>query len=315
MNTPTDNHHRRTAASATPRISIALTLLAAGLLAAPLAAQNDAPASRFDSGVGKNFGHTRPVQQLDITAPHDGLLASVKVDIGDSVNAGEVIAHMDAAAQQAILLAAELRAQGDAEIRRQQVLVDEAKVQLDRAVALFESETVSEWEVRQARVQWNAAKAALDYARHQKTVNEANAQLERVRLEKFDIIAPFDGRVLIPDLKPGETPTLQEGATLQRAQKILTLADLSKLEADVQLPVEWYYKLDKDRTYELDAGAPVNGKIEARLTLKSPVINSASGTFRATFTIDNQDGQLPAGFSVKLISPEGKAAVVEQPAP
>ncbi|MFN9973749.1 MAG: hypothetical protein ACK58T_28035, partial [Phycisphaerae bacterium] len=48
------------------------------------------------------------------------------------------------------------------------------------------------------------------------------------------------------------------------------------------------------------AGAPVNRELMMTVKSVSPVIDSASATFRCLLMIENQDLSLPAGFSVTL---------------
>ena len=65
-------------------------------------------------------------------------------------------------------------------------------------------------------------------------------------------------------------------------------------------PLNFYGAIRPGDKLSLDAEKPVSRSIEATVLTVSPVINSASQTFRAVLEIDNRDRRLAAGFSVVI---------------
>ena len=87
---------------------------------------------------------------------------------------------------------------------------------------------------------------------------------------------------------------------LNETDKILILADLDPLEAQLNLPVQMYGKLTVGETYTLVADDLIGGELKGRLKTISPIIDTASQTFRCVFSIPNPGLRLPAGFTVHL---------------
>ncbi len=105
--------------------------------------------------------------------------------------------------------------------------------------------------------------------------------------------------------------TAETGALLTSEDSIITLADLATLEAHLNLPASMYGTLQIGREYVLRADQPVAADLSARLKSIQPLIDTASQTFHCVFTIDNDEQQLPAGFTVYMPWPQ--AMVAQEP--
>lgn len=249
-------------------------------------------------------GLVRPVRQVQLGAPVDGIIGEVLVGEHDRVEAGEILIRMDDAVQQEAVAVAKLRAEDETEIRRQQLLLAESEIQLERMEDLAERDAAQDWEVRRARLQRDATQAALEHAQHQQAVARHTYEVEQERLRRLHIKAPFDGLVVRIE---GDS-----GSSLRLGDRILHLIAMDTLEAQLYLPVELYGQLETGREYELLAQQPVNRSLVGTLKSVEPVIDSASNTFRAVFSIDNQDLELPVGFTVRLVWPQEPLAEGER---
>ncbi|MDH3583733.1 MAG: efflux RND transporter periplasmic adaptor subunit, partial [Phycisphaerae bacterium] len=262
-------------------------------------------ATRVDTPATDRFrGVVSPSQQVALTPPTPGIIREIAVEDGQLVEQDQLLARMEDDVQKAVVEVAELESQGDADIRRQRLVAEEAKLQLDRIEKLEATGAAQEWEVRQTKVSYEVALATLDQTIYQQKIAQKREKLERVRLAHYHLKAPFRGRVLRIATEPG--------ATLSQTDPVLTLVALHELEANIHLPVDLYGKLEVGRAYAMQAADPVAKKLSGRLKVIEPVIDSASQTFRCVFVIDNQDEALPAGFTVRLVWPqeEDSAAAV-----
>jgi len=169
-------------------------------------------------------------------------------------------------------------------------------VNLQSTREAFESGAAEQWEVRRARVQRELAQVAVEAAKEASAVAEAELKLERRKLERYTLRAPWAGYVARIGVDPGATVTGDSG--------VLQLIDLRALKAEFHLPVELYDKINTGQRYRLAAEPPVNRRLEAECTLVTRMIDPASETFRCVMRIDNADGKLPAGFAVRLIWPQ-----------
>ncbi len=238
-------------------------------------------------------GVTHPWKQVTLKSPLDAVLLELDAKEGKYVKEGQIVAKLDDRVQIAILESAKHNAKGDAEVRRQTLLTEESKIQYERMKLLHTTGSAQEWEVRQAKVQYEAQTAATEAAQHQKRGAELNQVLEKERLDRYVIEAPFDGVIV--------RVATEKGATLNQTDPIVQLVSVTTLKAHIDVPTkELWGKLKKGETYTLQALQPVNAPVKAKLVFIEPLVNAAGGTFRCVFEIENQDEKLPAGFGVRL---------------
>jgi len=266
----------------------AVTLCA--LCARVATAQTDDPAadlSRFE-------GIAYPSKQVVLNAPVDGKVAAILIEEGERVRQGDVIAQMDDLEQRVVVQSARLQDETVAEVDRARFALEEAVVLLERATETFEKDAASEWEVRRAQLQKDQAAADLRLAKDRQALAKVNLELEEARLKRMQVLAPFDGEVI--------EHNAEAGATLTRTDPILAVASLDPLEAHINLPVSIFDRLEVGKTYQLEAGEPINATLPAELSHVYRIIDTASETVRCVFDIDNPDAKLIAGFPVRVHS-------------
>lgn len=238
-------------------------------------------------------GIALPNQQVQLTAPLQGIFEKAHVREGEHVDADALIAEMKSDQQRLIVEAAKLRAESDAAVRHAQYALEEAQILLDQSERILTTQAASEWEVRRQRVLRDQAQAELDQASAERDEAQVAYKLEQQRLDEHQLRAPFRGVI---------TQIIRDpGSTVEQSEPLIVLADLATLKAEVYLPAAVYDKLKLNETYTLHAGPPVGCDLDAVLTFVNPVIDPASQTIRCTFRIDNADGKLPAGFHVRVI--------------
>ncbi len=227
------------------------------------------------------------------STPLDGILQSLRVEEGVAVRATQPLAIMDNKVQEALTMVAAIRAKNDSEIKARKLSLAEMDIRLQQVTELVASQAAQDWELRQARVQRDLAEAELHAAEYQHELDKETLVAEQLRLERFTLRAPFDGRVV--RIEP------DAGATLRTDDPVVLLVDLSRLKAELFLPLSHFGTMKIGATYSLMAEAPVNRMLQGRLKHVEPLIDPASQTFRCVFEIPNADETLPAGFSVQLV--------------
>jgi len=261
--------------SKTALLAILTVCLLAVAFASPLVqAQSDDGSLSLNPEDERLRGLVRPSKQVKLNAPLDGRVETISVVEGQHVEAGAELARMDDAIQKAVVAAARMRAENDAEIRRQKLLLEEADIQLDRMTELEKTGAAQEWELRRQRLQRDANAAALDAAKNEKQLAEQNVRLEEAKLERYSILAPFDGMVVRIDT--------EAGASLTNRDTILTFFQMDPLEAVLFLPVELYGKLEPGGTYQFIAEEPVNTELTGTLKTIEPSSTPRAGRFAAS---------------------------------
>lgn len=247
-------------------------------------------------------GLVGPSKQQIISAPLDGLISKIHVEENDVVKANQVLVTLDDAVQQLVVEAARLRAESDANIKVAEVALQDAQNELKEQDRLLTGGTTTLYARTKAYLAVKAREAEVRAAKDEQKIAESNLRLETERLERYQLKAPFDGTVI--------EVAAEEGGNLARNDRILSLAAMNTLEARLNLPNDPFFYVMKQRVgeeFRLDAGAPVNKVITAKLKSVRHVIDPGSGTFLCTFEIENSDDpkeRMPSGFEVNLVWPQ-----------
>mgnify|MGYP003632972415 FL=1 len=182
-------------------------------------------------------------EEIRVATKYAGRVDAVLVDEGDSVTAGQVLAHMDTAELMAskAKAAAEVAsakqgiAEAKAEIVQRESELSFSNQQLTRANELVKNNNISREQVDQRRANRDVARAALSASQSRLTsaernVEAAEAEQRRIQVQIDDSVlrAPRDGRVQYRLAEPGEV--------LAGGGPVITMIDLTDVYMNVFLP-------------------------------------------------------------------------------
>lgn len=218
----------------------AVAILLAGGVGAGLWLQ----AQRSNALAGFATGNGRiEATEVDIATKLAGRLEEVRVEEGDSVEAGQIVARMETKSLQAMLKQAEAevtrarkgRNYAAAVIEQRQSELALAKKELARARGLYENQNIALEKLQRGETVVRSAKASLAAAEAQlaetdAAIEAAKARTEQLKADLEDSIltAPRGGRILYRLAEPGEV--------LPAGGKVLTLLDLTDVYMTVFLP-------------------------------------------------------------------------------
>jgi HlyD family secretion protein len=235
--------------------------------------------TRLPVGIASGNGRIE-AKQVDVSAKESLRVKEILVREGDLVEPGQVLVRMDTATLESQLAEAkasmaasqERVAVASSAIVRQQSLVDNAKVELERTKKLLADNAASEreYDARKTNVAASEAglaeeQAKLQTAKQEVVVAQANVHTIQTRIDDATLTAPVRGRVLYRLAEVGEV--------LSPGGKALTLVNLEDVYMEIFLPAE--------SASRLRVGS------EARLT------------------VDHRPGYSAAGF-VSFVSPEAQ---------
>jgi membrane fusion protein (multidrug efflux system) len=236
-------------------------------------------------------GSLAPNETATIRPEMGGLIRSIHFQEGQRVTKGDLLAKIDDAELQAQLAQARSRH-------------DLAKLNLERAENLRQTQSNTLADVDRARSEFAVAQAEID--------------LLKVRLARTEIRAPFDGLVGSRTLSPGDYVNTQAIIT--------TLNDLSRLKVEFQVPERYLAKMRRGTKFSVqstmgDAAAAVEGEVY----FVNSVIDRQSRSSEVKGFLDQPTAVLKAGmFAVveiilevrrgALTVPEG-AILIEQRGP
>lgn len=231
--------------------------------------------------VVRGLGTVLALQTVQLRSQVDGVLQKVPVTEGQNVKQGEVLAIIDPRPYQAILDAAMARKQMD------EAQLISAKADLVRYTALAEKQVASQQqlEVTQAKMGQTMASIAMD---------QAQIDSAKLNLTFCYITAPFDGRVGLREIDPGNFVRSAE------VTPIIPVSQLHPIAVTFPVPQDFLPAVQK----ALAAGEPAvvaytgDDKQEldrGKLLTVDNAIDTTTGTIRLKAIFPNDKEQLWPG--------------------
>jgi RND family efflux transporter MFP subunit len=223
---------------------------------------------------------TAPVEQTLIRARATGFIAERRVDIGDRVQKGEVLAvisapEIDRQAQRAAALLAQTRAS-----------LQLARTSVERSRPLAQRGWLSQQllDEREAAL----AKALADR-------DAAQAELAHLRqLQSFQTVrAPFSGTIAERHIERGDYVS---GSSTGEDRPLFRLGRLDELRVQLDVPQTAALHLPAQGTARLRFEEMPGEVFEAHLTRRSGAIDPQLGTLRVELSMANPGLRLPAGL-------------------
>ena len=231
-------------------------------------------------------GALNPVRQAVLNARTPGEVLAVNVRAGDAVQAGQVLASMDARDLRLRVMQAEASLQGsqaEAALTRQQ---------LERSKPLRASNYVSDSEIANAERQLDIRDAQ---------VRSAEAALAQVRQQLADTVirAPFAGRIAERLVEPGQG--------VMSGSPLLKMVDLGQLELEAQVPATDMALIHTGQIVSFNVDGFGDRVFYGRVSRINPVAQATSRRIPVYVQVDNRDGQLRAGIFAKGAIRDDKA--------
>ncbi len=251
---------------------------------------------QYDSSIleirSQLHGIARPSRNAVMSSLVPGRIMTIHAEEGTRVSAGDRLISLDDRLAQAQVDAARIEASRVGSLHRAEQAFLQSERRLNRLQQASLRSATAGFELEEARSLMEQAQAERDAAKEARAVSEANLHLAEEQLRRNTFYAPFSGVVVQVHQKPG--------TTVDGSMPVITIANLDILEIEMYVPVDRFGTLQVGRKTNVMAGSPVDQVLTATVRSVSPVIDSASNTFRCVMTIDNSQGRLPAGFSVVL---------------
>ena len=233
-------------------------------------------------------GTSRAARRAELGFKRGGEVATVMVDLGDSVAAGQLLAQLDTRALASDLRRAESEEVLAAANRRSASAQTELAANTERRVrALRANGNVSQQAFDEAHLQYRVSRAQLEVA--QASLGRAQAAVEamEVALSEAEIRAPFGGVI--------QARHVDEGSQIGPGSPALSLVETSKREAHIGIPESAVTSLTVGDAYTINWQ---NVSASAQLRSLLPEVNPNTRTVTAVFTVADQ--RIPLGAVVEL---------------
>lgn len=226
----------------------------------------------------------------DVGTPVIGIIDKVKVERGDVVKAGQVLAILRAPVERATLSVAKSRADSNAELQAAIAAAKFNQERLVRADDLFRQKFISQQALDQARSEADLSAQKLIQAREQREVSRQERDVASAQLGQRTIRSPIDGVVAERFVSAGERVD---------DKPLLRIAKVDPLRVQLVAPVGLYNQIRLGGIANIVPELPGAAPVSAKVTMVDKVIDAASNTFRVHLELPNPDGALPAGLRCK----------------
>ncbi|HET9031662.1 MAG TPA: efflux RND transporter periplasmic adaptor subunit [Dokdonella sp.] len=194
-----------------------------------------------------------------------GTVLKLLVEEGDRVTKGQLLARIDAERSRLQLREAE------ADLQRRKNDVDRGEKLLERKLIAANTQDQAE----------------SDFA-----IRRADVNLARLRVDKSEIRAPFDGVITRRWVKQGQLMAANDA--------VFDIANFDQLRAELRVPERDAVAIAAGQPVDFTVDALGNRHFQAKVERVAPVVDRDSGTVKVTVNIDNRDRSLRPGLFTRM---------------
>lgn len=233
----------------------------------------------------------QPSKIAEVGTSVTGVIETLRVERGDTVKKGQVIAILRNDVERAALNVARSRAQADADVQAAIAGLEFARQSTVRGEDLIKKKFISEQALDKTRTEERVAVQKLAQAREQSRVWDREMSLAKSQLAQRTIVSPISGIVAERYLSSGERV---------EDRSIARVVSINPLHVEVMVPAANYGKIKTGMIATVMPELPDALPVEAIVKLVDKLIDGASNTFRVRLELANPDHAIPAGPRCKV---------------
>jgi HlyD family secretion protein len=229
-------------------------------------------------------GKIQPEKEVKISPDVSGEIVELTVKEGDNVVKGQLLLRIKPdtyISQKDRSMAAISSAR--ARLAQSEAQFTQAQLSFNRSKQLYDEQTVSKSEFEQAQATYTVAKAEVDAAKYSVVSAEASLKEANEMLIKTSIYAPMSGTVSMLLVELGERVA---GTNLMAGTELLRVADLTRMEAQVQVNENDIPRVKLGDTALIEVDAYLDQKFKG---IVSEIANSAKTTGVSADQVTNFD--------------------------
>jgi RND family efflux transporter MFP subunit len=232
-----------------------------------------------------------PHEVVHVGSALTGVVSSVAVERSDYVVAGQVLAELESAPEQAAVAVARARAQMDGPMLASRARLELSEQKKGRADQLFSNQAISADLRDEVRAEAKVATAVVTEARERKKLMALEHQQTFERLNEHIIRSPVSGIVVERLKSPGE---------VVKEETIMVVAQIDPLRVEVIVPAAAFGSVRPGVRAEVTPEIPNIGVQVATVTVVDRVVDGTSGTFGVRLELPNPDHSVPSGLRCQI---------------
>lgn len=264
-------------------------------------AQPITPAAAASSSVLDASGYVTARRQATVSAKVTGRVAEVRIEEGQRVEEGDVLARLDPV--DALAALEQARTQLDAA----RAMLVEQRVQLARAERdqkrqqdLVARKLTSQQASEDAVTEVAAQRARIAAQERQVAVAQSGLDMAQVQLDNTVVKAPFSGVVTVKAAQPGEIVSpMSAGGGFTRTG-IGTIVDMNSLEIEVDVNESYIGRVQPGQPVESTLNAYPDWKIPGKVIAIIPTADRSKATVKVRIGLDIKDARIVPDMGARV---------------
>lgn len=237
-------------------------------------------------------GIIEPYKVVEVGTEVPGVIESLKVERGDMVKSGQVMAILRSGVEKVNFELSKARSEMNSNIKAKQASLEFAIRSRDRFKDLYDVQALPLQKWDEVETQRVVAENELAEAIEQKQIYELEYRQAAEVLKRKTIQSPIDGVVMERYHYKGE---------YVEDKPILKVAQIDPLNVEVLMTVLEIGSVKVGMKAMVKPEAPVNGEYEATVTIVDKVVDAATGTFGVRMEIPNPNNLILPGLKCKVV--------------
>ncbi|MCK6466361.1 MAG: efflux RND transporter periplasmic adaptor subunit [Phycisphaerae bacterium] len=245
-------------------------------------------------------GYVTARRQATVSSKVTGKVTEVSIEEGMTVEAGQVLARVDASNVETSLRLAE------AGLDATRAALGETKANLEfaerealRLRRLADQQAASPVEADRAETERNSLAARLERQLAEVVVREREVALWRQQLDDTVIRAPFSGVVTTKNAQPGEMISPMSVGGFTRTG-ICTIVDMTSLEIEVDVSESYINRVAPEQPVVVTLDSYPDWRIPARVIAIIPTADRQKATVKVRVGFEQLDPRILPDMSVKV---------------
>lgn len=272
------------------------------------------PSIAAASSVLDASGYVVARRQATVSSKLTGKVEEVLVEEGMRVEAGQIVARLDDATQQAQLALARAQANAArATLAELEANLRAARLERDRLRDLRQRELTSAASLDSAEAVYDALAAKLDTGKENIDVALKNVAIAQDALDNMTIRAPFGGMVVSKNAQPGEmiSPVSAGGGFTRTG--ICTIVDMESLEIEVDVNEAYIQRVSSGQRVSATLDAYPDWQIPAEVIAIVPTADRQKATVRVRIGFLERDERVLRDMGAKVAFLGNEALTEAQP--
>jgi RND family efflux transporter MFP subunit len=246
-------------------------------------------------------GYVVARRQATVASKITGRLVDLRIEEGDHVQAGQIIAKLDDTNIRAALDQSGAQwSFAKAALEETQVNLTNAQRDYDRQKSLLAGHFVSQSAVDNAQTSVDALRAQLATQRRNVDVAERGVNVAQRNLDDTTVRAPFAGVVTVKAAQPGEIVSpISAGGGFTRTG-IGTIVDMESLEIQVDVNENFINRVEPDQKVTARLNAYPDWQIPAHVIAVIPTADRSKGTVMVRIGLDQKDARILPEMGVRV---------------